>query len=226
MDQIKRFAVYYAPPAGDFADVAAAWLGWDAALGCAVQQPDLGLPAAQITTDPRKYGFHGTIKPPFRLAEGQSEADLRAGLAALARQLAPVVLPGLRLKNLDGFLALVPQGDAAALGALAEAVVKGLEPFRAPLNAAEMAKRRPERLTPRQLHLLQAYGYPFVMEEFRFHLTLTNRLSEPLASLAADRLAAHFAPVIPQPFIISDLCLFGEAADGRFHLLHRYTLFG
>ena len=73
MDQIKRFAVYYAPPAGDFADVAAAWLGWDAALGCAVQQPDLGLPAAEITTEPRKYGFMARSSRPsdWRMARAR-----------------------------------------------------------------------------------------------------------------------------------------------------------
>jgi hypothetical protein len=39
-------------------------------------------------------------------------------------------------------------------------------------------------------------------------------------------LAAHFAPVLPQPFRIEDLCLFGEDAGGRFHLLLRYALTG
>jgi hypothetical protein len=39
-------------------------------------------------------------------------------------------------------------------------------------------------------------------------------------------LAAHFAPVLPHPFRIEDLCLFGEDAAGRFHLLHRYALAG
>lgn len=226
MEKMKRFAVYYAPPAGAFADRASAWLGWDAAAGRAVPQPDLGLPAAAITGEPRRYGFHGTIKPPFRLAEGRDAAALRAALAALAARLAPVELPGLRLTNLDGFLALVPEGDTAALRALAAEAVRALDPFRAPLTAAEIARRRPERLSPRQRALLDRWGYPFVMEEFRFHVTLTDRLPAPQAADAERRLAAHFAPVLPRPFRLEALCLFGEAEDGRFHLLHRYPLSG
>lgn len=217
---MKRYAIYYAPQPGAFARAGAAWLGWDAAAGASVPQPDPAL--AAVTVAPRKYGFHGTLKPPFRLAEGQSFAALQTAVATLARHLAPVTLPGLRLRDLDGFLALTPEGDTRALQALAAEVVTTLEPFRAPLNPAEIAKRRPERLTPRQLALLGAYGYPFVLEEFRFHLTLSDRLPEPTALAAQAQ--AHFAPHLPRPFTLDALCLFGEAADGRFHLMQRHPL--
>ena len=217
---MKRYAIYYAPPLGAFAQAGAAWLGWDAAAGAPVPQPDPGL--AAVTVAPRKYGFHGTLKPPFRLAEGQSFTALHTAVATLATHLAPVTLPGLRLRDLDGFLALTPEGDQAPLHALAAEVVTALEPFRAPLTAAEIAKRRPERLTPRQRDLLDAYGYPFVLEEFRFHLTLSDRLPEPTALAAQAQ--AHFAPHLPRPFTIDALCLFGEAADGRFHLMQRHPL--
>ncbi len=226
MKEIKRYAVYYAPPQGAFASRASAWLGWDAALGRPVAQPDLGLPVGEITGEPRKYGFHGTIKPPFRLAGDRDDADLHQAMAELAAGLAPVTLPGLRLVSLGGFLALVPDGDTAPLQALAATVVAALDGLRAPLTEAEIARRRPERLTPRQRELLTLWGYPYVMEEFRFHLTLTDRLQEPLAGEAMRILQGHFAPVLPRPFVIPDLCLFGAAADGRFHLLHRYTLSG
>lgn len=224
MDQIKRYAVYYAPPAGEFADRAAAWLGWDAARGLAVPQPDLGLPAAEITQDPRKYGFHGTLRAPFRLAEGVDFAALDSALTALAARLAPVTLDGLRLESLGGFLALVPEGDDGPLLELAAEVVSALDPLRAALTAAEVARRRPERLSPRQRQLLEIWGYPYVMEEFRFHLTLTDRLADP--GPAAQALQAHFAPVLPRPFGIAELCLFGEGQDGLFRILHRYTLSG
>jgi len=118
---------------------------------------------------------------------------------------------------------LVPQGDTAELEALAAEVVRVLDPYRAPLTAAETARRRPERLTVRQRELLAIYGYPYVMEEFRFHLTLSGPLGADHAafSAAADR---HFAGLIPQPFSLAELCLFGEDSDGRFHLLQRYAL--
>lgn len=226
MSDMKRYAVYYAPPAGAFADQAADWLGRDPDTGDMRPQPDLGLPAAEITGEPRRYGFHGTIKPPFRLAPGVTRDDLDAAIRSLASRLSPVALPGLRIANLDGFLALVPDGDAAALQQLGATVVRDLDPLRAPATQAEIARRRPEHLTPPQRDLLDQWGYPFVMEEFRFHLTLTDRLPATLADHAQAVLRAYFAPVLPRPFVIDNLCLFGEPEEGAFRLLHRYALTG
>jgi Protein of unknown function (DUF1045) len=226
MDQMKRLAVYYAPRPGAFADHAAAWLGWDALRGEDVPQPDLpDIPyPAVLTAEARRYGFHGTLRAPFRIAEGLDMRDVSARVAALAGRLPPVVCEGLVIENLQGFLALTPMGCEAALLELGAAVVEGTNDLRAALSEAEIARRRPESLSPRQRNLLQAWGYPYVMEEFRFHLTLTDRLPDPGPAMTA--LAAHFGPVLPQPFRIEDLCLFGEDAAGRFHLLHRYALTG
>lgn len=228
MDQMKRLAVYYAPRPGEFADRTARWLGWDPAKGQAVVQdavPGISDPAA-ITRDPRRYGFHGTIRAPFRLAEGVSGAEVRDCVAQLAASLSPVTCSGLALENLHGFLALTPQGCEAALLEFAAQVVERTNHLRAPLSEAEIARRRPETLSPRQRDLMDRWGYPFVMEEFRFHLTLTDRLSVFDAGPISQTLQAHFAPVLPQPFVIEDLCLFGEDAAGRFHLVHRYALTG
>ena len=226
MDQIKRLAVYYAPRPGAFSDLAAEWLGWDAVQGMPVPQPELaGIPfPAILTAEARRYGFHGTLRAPFRLADGISKDQAGAQVASLAARLAPVECEGLVVENLQGFLALTPVGCEAALLELAAAVVEGTNDLRAPLTEAEVARRRPDSLTPRQRSLLKEWGYPYVMEEFRFHLTLTDRLPDP--GPAMEALAAHFVPVLPRPFRIEDLCLFGEDAAGRFHLLHRYALTG
>lgn len=226
MRQIIRFAVYYAPRPGAFATRAAEWLGWDAEAGVPLPQPSLAGIAdpATVTQDPRRYGFHGTIRAPFRLAEGVTAQQVAETVASLARSRASVSCEGLRLENLHGFLALTPLGCEAELLDLGAAVVEATNPLRAPLTEADVARRRPERLSPRQRELLARWGYPHVMEEFRFHLTLTDRLADPDPVAAA--LGAHFAPVLPRPFVIEDLCLFGEDAAGRFHLLHRHALTG
>lgn len=226
MDQMKRFAVYYAPRPGALATRANTWLGRDPTTGQALSQPQVpGIadPAA-ITADPRRYGFHGTIRAPFRLAGGVTPDTAAATVAALAARLAPVTCEGLRLENLHGFLALTPRGCEAALLELGAAVVEGTNDLRAPLTEAEINRRRPESLSPRQRELLYRWGYPYVMEEFHFHLTLTDRLADPAPGMAA--LSAHFADALPRSFVIEDLCLFGEDAAGRFHLLHRYALTG
>ena len=156
-----RYAIYFTPPEGEFAALGAAWLGWDAAQGCAAAHPEVsGLPApvAEITETPRKYGLHATIKPPFALAEGQA-----------------VTLEGLQIAALGRFLALVPVGDQGALCALAARAVAAFEPWRAPLTEAQVARRRAGGLSPAQDALLLRWGYPYVMEEFRFHITLTGK---------------------------------------------------
>lgn len=222
-----RYAVYYAPPPGAFADRAAAWLGWDPVRGQDVAQPVVtGLPVAlpALTGAPRKYGFHGTLRAPFRLAEALDEAALHDHLTALARTLSPVVMEGLGVTDLEGFVALTPVGDGDALRDLAARVVTGTDPLRAALTPDEIARRSPDRLTAPQRAHLDRWGYPFVMEEFQFHLTLTGALPPAQSEAVRAVVAAHFAPVLPRPFVIGDICLFGEDTGGRFHLLHRYAL--
>lgn len=227
MPEFTRYAVYYAPEPGPLADFMAGWLGWDPAAGTERARPAVpGLQAdiPALTAEAHKYGFHGTLKPPFRLAEGRDEAALIAAVDALGRTLAPVEMPALALRRIGRFLALTPGGDTADLAALAARVVEALDPFRAPMTAADRARRHPERLTPAQVALLDRWGYPYVMDEFRFHLTLTGKLSEPEAEAVREALAPLLAPLLPVPFRIASLCIFGEAADGRFHLVHRAPL--
>jgi putative phosphonate metabolism protein len=229
MNGFERYALYWAPDPGPLADFAAAWLGWDAAGGHAVAHPDLPglpLPLAEITATPRIYGFHGTVKPPFRLAPGTDAEGLHAAAAALCTRLAPVTLPGLALHRLVGFVALTPDGDAGPLAALAAEVVAVLDPFRAPPTEAEIARRRPDRLTDRQRAHLAQWGYPYVMEDFQFHLTLSGDLTEPQAKAVATALTPVLDPILPRPFRVDSLCLFGQGSNGMFRLLHRYTLSG
>lgn len=229
MEGYSRYAVYWAPEPGPLADWAASWLGWDPAEGVELPHPDvddLPLSVAKLTATPRKYGFHGTLKPPFHLADGADVSTLHEMLVALAGQLSPVSTPGLALHRLGGFVALTPESDTAPLAALAAQIVEALDGFRAPPTAAEIARRRPERLTPRQRAYLDRWGYPYVMEEFRFHLTLTGDLAPGVAQAVADRLAPLLHPLLSRPFDIRSICLFGQGADGRFRLLDRYPLTG
>jgi putative phosphonate metabolism protein len=229
MENFSRYAVYYAPDPGDFADLASSWLGWDAAHGQIVSHPVVpGLPllAAEITQTPRTDGFHGTLKPPFRLAPATSVQGLHEALTGLSDRLSPVEMPGLSLHPLGRFLALTPTGDQTALARLAATIVQELDYFRAAPTDTELEKRRKSRLSEKQNAYLETWGYPYVMDEFRFHLTLTGRLPKSQVETVAQSLEAVFAPVLPTPFKIPNICLFGEAEDGRFHILHRYTLSG
>jgi len=227
MQSIRRYALYLAPT-GPWAEAAADWLGWDLATGRARAQPDLPAlprPLSALTAEARKYGFHATIKPPFRLAEGQDVQALTAAVAMLCARLAPVETDGLAPSDLDGFLALTPLGETAALDALAADVVRSLDAFRAPSSDAELARRRAAGLNPAQEENLARWGYPYVMGEFRCHLTLTGRLAPDEAATVQAAARRHLGPM-PAPWRIDSLVLAGEQADGGFRLLHRYAFTG
>lgn len=229
MSNFRRFAVYYAPERGAFSRFAAEWLGWCPTSGTAKPHPEvhgLPTPVAEITETPRKYGFHGTLKPPFRLADGADQSGLERALAALAARLAPVRMEGLALSQIGSFVALMPEGDVSGLSALAAACVTDLDSFRAPAPEAELARRRAAGLSERQERYLKDWGYPYVLEEFKFHLTLSGRLSEADAQQLHAALDPVLCPLLPRPFVIRDLSLFGEDEDGRFHIIDRFALSG
>ena len=217
-----RFAIYDPGPA-PLADFGARWLGWDTRAGqaCAPLAPPAWTEAAC------RYGFHATIKPPFRLAEGALVSDLTAALRDLAARLSPVHLQGgLVLTDLDGFLALTPRSQPPALTDLAASVVRDLDPFRAPLTEAEIARRRPETLSQTARANLDRWGYPHVMEDFRYHMTLTGPLDGSDAAAARAALTPHLAKLLPDPHPIIELALMAEDQDGFFHDLTRCRLGG
>lgn len=228
--KIVRHALYYAPPEGsDLARLGADWLGRDAA-GRPVLPADPALPGcrplAALTVSARRYGLHGTLKPPLRLAEGRSAEELLAAARDWAARRPPVALGPLRVATLGSVLALLPEVQSATLARFAADLVRDLDGFRAPPTPEELARRRAAGLSPRQEALLAAWGYPYVMEEFRFHVTLTDALAPaelPLLRAAAE---AWFAPVLGRPQVMEDLAVFGEDEGGLFHLIARLPLGG
>lgn len=219
-----RYAIYYVPTDPALAGFGAAWLGWDLARACGTGQPDLP-ELAKITEAPRRYGFHGTLKPPFRMAEGQDRYGLDEAVAAMAADCAPARCDGLELSAMGRFLALTPVGDAAGLARVAATCVSALDPFRASATEAELAHRRQAHLSERQRAHLDRWGYPHVMEDFRFHLTLTGKLPKGDISRWTATVRAYL-PVLPSPFVLDRIALVGERADGRFELIRSYVLTG
>jgi putative phosphonate metabolism protein len=222
-----RIALYYAPATDDpLHGCASVWLGRDAATGAALaQSPVAGIDIAEITADARGYGFHATLKPPFRL-----RGDVRSALQAtkeFAGRTAPFALPPLQITDLDGFLALHESLPCPPLNALADGAVTALDAHRAPPTEAEIARRKPEKLSPRQREYLQDWGYPYVFAEWRFHMTLTRRLTatEKASVLPAVTKGLGDAPSLTRT--ISDICVFAQATPGApFTILERLTLRG
>ena len=211
----QRFAIYYAPAVTSALwDRASIWLGRDPASGFPHDGAVAGLERARLlnlTQSAGRYGFHATLKPPMALAPGQTEEGLRAAMTDQAGKLAPVPLGRLHIVDLHGFLALVPEVEAnPQLADFAANVVEAFEPFRAPLSMRERARRAASGLSPRQEELLDAYGYPYVFDEFRFHMTLTDRLHPADRDEVMQAAQTWFAPVLHEPVTLDRLSLFHE----------------
>ncbi|MEM9437838.1 MAG: DUF1045 domain-containing protein [Pseudomonadota bacterium] len=228
MESYSRYAIYFtAAPGSPLADRGASWLGWDIERGSEVAHPELPeIDIATLTKTPRKYGFHGTLKPPFRLGEDQSFNALEDACAAFASRHSVPVINGLRVAQLGAFLALVPDAPSAALDALAAACVREFDTFRAPPTARELEKRRGGGLSARQEEMLARWGYPYVLSEFRFHMTLSGRLQEPENATAETVAKKFFQDTLTSPFAFDAITLCGERADGRFDAIQRFSLLG
>lgn len=182
MTNYPRYAIYYAPEPGSVLDrFGAELLGYDAHAGVDLPFPsstELPTDWREVTEDPRKYGFHATLKAPISLAPGKTEAELIAACASFAGT--PRVVPAIKpvVDAIEGFIAVVPAAASAELERLAADCVRVFDPFRAPLTEVDRARRNPSKLTARQRDYLDRWGYPYVFEEFRFHMTLTGRIGD------------------------------------------------
>lgn len=178
-----------------------------------------------LTVDARRYGFHATLKAPFRLAAGRTEAELRAAADAFAAARGPVTIADPRATTLGSFRALVPHGDRGGLDALAADAVRDFDGFRAAPDEAEIRRRRPERLSPRQRELFERWGYPFVFDEFRFHLTLTDPVPAERTAEVDAALETHLAGVTGVDVPLLSVALFVEPEPGapfRIHSVHPF----
>jgi putative phosphonate metabolism protein len=228
----RRYAIYFAPPEdSDLHRSGSDWLGYDAIAG-EERTPELPGSISEAdwraaTDEPRRYGLHATLKPPFRLARGATEAALIAKLSVFATGRSPVVLPTMKLSRIGRFLALVPGDDCGEMTALAAECVTVFDDFRAPPTEPEIARRRAAHLTPRQEEMLQRWGYPYVLDEFRFHMTLAGPLEDTVAGRIGKTLEDRLAPALTKPLGIGSLCLFVQPTqEGRFRLLRRFVLGG
>lgn len=179
---MMRYAIYYAPaPGSALWQAGSRWLGRDAATGMEYGLPGGGsvLPMSlrSMTVQARRYGFHATLKAPFRLREGYSERNLLDMAKAFAANQVPVALHALQVKKLGDFLALRPTGPQEKVNALAMRCVSHFDSLRAPPTMAEIEKRRSAGLSARQEALLHRWGYPYAEEEFRFHMTISDSLA-------------------------------------------------
>lgn len=214
----ERFAIYFAPSASsNLWERAATWLGRDPSTGELFSGTVAGIDRDRLlnlTQSANRYGFHATLKAPMTLADGSSEADLRAALTQFAGEHEPIDLGKPRLASLGGFLALLVD-DNERLQDFAAHVVEQFDPFRAPMSMKDREARIGKSLSERQIELLDGYGYPYVFEEFRFHMTLSDKLVADDVAEITQAAQTWFSPVLDEPLMLDRLSLFHEADTGK-----------
>lgn len=215
----KRYAVYFAPqPQSALGQLGERWLGLCAETGARRNPPN------RFVAGPRRYGFHATLKAPMRLADGVGEDDFLRSVKSLAALLQPVDLGVVESRRLGGFLALMQaSGSHDEVSNLAWSCVRSLDHLRGPLTPEEIA-RRPGLKGIERDNLLQ-WGYPYVADQFRFHMTLTSALEDDEIgeALAAFREAA--GSVLDEPVMLDAISVYGDpGAPDTFRLIERFAL--
>lgn len=230
MTGFPRYAIYFAAGRDSaLTRFGAELLGYDAYTGDEVPFPQDAMLVApdwrDVTADPRKYGFHGTLKAPMALAPDRTEAELIAGCAAFAGSARPIPVIRPVVDSISGFIAVIPAEPVGALQELAAECVREFDSFRPDLTAEDRARRKPDKLSERQRDYLDRWGYPYVMEEFRFHMTLTGRLDAERRGPILEMLRARFAALQLDALAIDRIALFQQDdAKTRFRIVGEWVL--
>ena len=231
-DSEPRYAVYFVPAAdSELYRFGSAVLQYDCHTGAMVLPPaglrDQADEWRKATEEPRRYGFHATLKAPFYLAPTCREAQLISAVqsfAAIGRTIAtiqPVVT------MLSGFAAIVPEHPNPALNALAADCTTIFDAFRAPMTAQERARRLASGLNPSQVANLDRWGYPYLFADFRFHMTLTGKIEIERREPAVALLRKLFERSCVGPITIDRLALTKQdSPSSAFRVLSTATLKG
>lgn len=219
-----RYAIYFSPAKDHpLTEAASRWLGRDAFSGTLHDDHSA---FADVTAEPRRYGFHATLKAPFELSEKYSEADLLSAFDDFAANQSAFDIPRVVVDALGPFFALVPDRTYQPLQDFAAEIVDHFDRFRAPLSESDIARRRPQSLTESQRQNLSLWGYPYVMDDFRFHMTLTGRVNDSEATGLRDILTSEFSEFTDRPLSVSGIALFAEETRGAPFAVHRWLPLG
>ncbi len=248
-----RYALYYIPEQqSPLASLGASLLGWDlydAVPRCSksilASFEKTGLTLSEnmlhdMTQEARRYGLHATLKAPFYLAEGHDEEQLIQAVDTFAATQKAFNLPALQVKRMGDFFALALQNteqhtepnaeqNRQKIYDFAAQCLRQFEPFRRPPTAMELARRRQKPLSPRQEEYLLRFGYPYVLEDFRFHITLCHvpsgqsREDAMWNASLQEALSSVFSPCL-QVNSVQSLHLCRSDDTGQFSLLHKAPL--
>ncbi len=230
---IHRHAAYFAPAEhSPLAQLGAQWLGRCAQSRLALRQPEFPTISPETlracTAAAARYGWHATMKAPFALKLGVEMDAVPKAFSSLAQSKKALTLPPLTLRHMGDYLALVPDASFSALQELAFDCVRALHPLAAPLSDQQLVQRRLTPLTASQDAMLLQWGYPFVGDEFQWHMTLTSSLkglTDGQLKALQEAAVQWFGPVLNQALELDAISWFVEPmAGGDLYEAQRFAL--
>ena len=222
----KRYAIYYAPIENPELDLfGKCWLGWDPYKGEETTKSDLSKLTSfkkfsSLVLTPKQYGFHGTIKAPFRLKNEYTYNDLENKVREISKQIQSFHLDKLVIKKLGNFIALTPSKNLK-VNDVSNKFVEGLDFLRDDLSEDEIKKRNPHKLSFNQKKKLFKWGYPYVFNEFKFHLTLTGKLRIEEIDNVYKYLQTILKSVNLRKIHFKSICIFGQKTDEKFYFIKK-----
>ncbi len=224
----KRYAIYYAPSENSELDLfGKCLLGWDPYKGVETTKSDLSkLPSfkkfSSLVLTPKQYGFHGTIKAPFKLKNEYTYNDLENKVREISKQIHSFYFDQLIIKKLGNFIGLIPTNNLK-VNAVSNKFVEELDYLRDELSESEIKKRKPHKLTSNQKQMLFKWGYPYVFDEFKFHLTLTSKLNVVEIDDVLRSLQNILKQVNLNKISFNNICIFGQKSDEKFYFVQRFN---
>jgi hypothetical protein len=233
VEQGPRYAIYFVPPAqSNLYRYGSSVLGYDCYTNNAADFPGQSESAAvnwnELGEEPRRYGFHATLKAPFHLLPSHSELQLINALQNFARlgHAVHAFVPAVRL--LSDFFAVVPRDHEPGIDALAASCTTIFDAFRAPISPQERARRIALKLNDEQIRNLDRWGYPYVLSQYQFHMTLTGKIPARRRKAVLAVLLKVFRESAIEPSIAIDriALVTQDTPDSRFRVVSEAVLGG
>ena len=236
MKKYSRYAIYYAPPKeSSLEEFGRYWFGWDPLNAKLINNKHrinylnrFGIKNL-INIDknvliPKKYGFHGTLIPPFKLNKNYSTNTLFKKTEEIAKKFKKFKFYKFKLKKINNFYAFVQNKKNNNINKLSNRLVRELFKFRSPLTKKEIDRRNPSKLSKLQLNILYKWGYPYIMSEFNFHMTLASEVTGNKLYFELKKIEKNKEIILNEINNFDKIYIFGENQNGMFENLENFSL--
>lgn len=159
---------------------------------------------------PARYGFHATLQAPFELHPAYTYQTLLDELEVFCSQQQPLLLTELAPRRTRRFDALAFDTQPLEVKEFASTCVQRFNKYCAPLHPQDIVRRQKKALSPTQLSNLEQYGYPYIFDDFNFHMTLSGTMPDD-DNGHLQWLRVLFDEMVTETPLLDRLCVFYQA---------------